>query len=675
MKRPIRNAFKINYLERSNNLYTASFSLPINDKDTNKLKNFSFVEIYDGERRIELFVIVKSSETYGGMMPTVQYELLDALFLLNMSVIEYLQLVNPTTREALEAVLSFQYVPYWQLGDNEFSRGFSYSWENENGLLNPLMSIVGDTAEPYIIERDTTRFPFLIHFRRPTTEVSARVKQGYNMQGFVVEQEGKNLVNWILPKGNAEGINAVDIARVNNNTRYLMDQESMDEYFPAMTIWKDERYTVEENLLGAAQGRLDTWKKPEVTWEVEAVDLTKVLAHENNIKANSNRKIKANELNLDSLIVVHTKKYGKLNLRILERGKSDSTAYPGELKLKITNEDYNPFSYDVKRQQEISKMTAMGAQSVIPWVFDREAEYDNPVEFQFFVFDQVENVNNAFLWINTERFRATSKGNESAPTTVTAATTGGGGAYVSTVTSQSGGSSVQSSTSSSGGGTSTSTSSGGGSTQTSSSGGGTSTSTNSGGGTSSSSTSGGLYNNIFSSMPENGTGTAHYHIIFGEHLQHSHTFSLAAHNHGFTVPNHTHNVSVPNHTHNFSTPNHTHGVTINIPAHTHDLNLSIPNHTHNVTVTIPSHTHDLIYGIFEYNSLPNELEIWIDDNKLPTTSTSINELDLRDYMRKDSSGKITRGNHTLRIRPNDLARLEIQIMLIVFIKSRIGEKL
>jgi hypothetical protein len=96
---------------------------------------------------LSCFVVVKSTESFGSAVPTINYELLDALFLLNLSVIEYLQLVNPTTKEALAAVLDYQYLPYWKLGDCEFSRGFSYSWENENGLLDPLMSVVGDTGE------------------------------------------------------------------------------------------------------------------------------------------------------------------------------------------------------------------------------------------------------------------------------------------------------------------------------------------------------------------------------------------------------------------------------------------------------------------------------------------------------------------------------------------------
>ena len=639
VKRPIKNATSVSYLERSNNLYTGKFSLPADDNDVSKLKQFSFVEIYDGDERIEIFVIVKSTESYGNQVPMVNYELLDALFLLNMSVIEFLQLVNPTTREALEAVLDCQYVPYWTLGDCEFSRGFSYSWENENGLLDPLMSVVGDTGESYIIERDTTQFPFVIHFRRPPSQVSARVIQGYNMDGFTIEQEGKNLVNWILPKGNAEGINAVDIRKVNGGVPYLMDQQSMDEYFPAMTIWKDERYEIEQNLKDAAQSRLNAWKEPKIEWNVDAIDLSKVMRKPENLAINRNREIKANQLKVNSLIIVDTKKHGKVTLRVLQRGKSDIAGRPGELSLQITNEDVNPFSYDDKRQQEISKMTSNGAQNIIPYIFDREADSDTPVEFRFTVSNEVVNVNSCLLWINSTRFRATSKGNESIPQQVSSSTSSAGGASVQSATSSSGGASVQSATSQA-----------------------------SGQSTQTSSANGSHRHRMFltnGSMGPFPTKDAWYKAEGSGYVE------MTVHQDAGDLYTEE---AADNHTHSVTTPAHTHNVSINIPAHTHNVSINIPNHTHEVSITIPGHTHEIVYGIFEYSSLPDKLDIWIDDNKIPITDINVDEFNLVPYMRKDGSGKVVRGSHTLKISPNDLARLEIQLILTVFIKSRLGGK-
>lgn len=638
-KRGIKKAFNISYSERSNNLFTGGFSLPADDALTDKIKQFSFIEVFDGSKRVELFTVVKSSESYGSSVPIVKYDLLDALFLLNLSVIEFLQLTNPTTREALQAVMDCQYLPYWKLGDVEFSRGFSYQWENENGLLSPLMSVLDDTAEPYVIERDTTQFPFVLNFRRPPSAITARVKQGYNMSGFSVEREGKNLVNWILPKGNAEGINAVDIAKLNGGKRYLMDQESMNEYFPAMTIWKDGRYTVAENLFEATKSRLNAWKEPKVDWDVSAVDLTKVMRHPENLAINRNRAIKANEFNLDSLVEVETKKYGKINLRVLERSKSDVTGKPGDMTLKITNEGINAFAYDEERQNEISKMTANGAQNIIPYIFDREADSSHPVEFSFEIPEDVVNVNSCFLYCNSTHYRATSKANKSTDSVVSSNTSSSGGSTVVSSTSDSGGASVQSSTSSSGGG------------QTSSANGDH------------------RHTALRYAFDYTGGWDVKERVYWGEGETNGiilNTLQPSNINTAGSSGAHTHTVSA-----------HTHTVSINIPAHTHKVTVNIPAHTHSVSITIPGHTHEILYGIFEYSNLPTKVDVWIDGNKVSVVNDAINfsRLDVVQYLTKDGDGKVTRNNHTLKIQPNDLVRFEIQIMLTIFIKSRIGGKL
>lgn len=655
-KRGIKKAYNISYSERSNNLFTGGFTLSADDDLTKKIKQFSFIEIYDGEKRVELFVVVKSAESYGSSVPFIKYDLMDALFLLNLSVIEFLQLTNPTTREAMQAVMDCQYLPYWKLGDVEFSRGFSYQWENENGLLSPLMSILDDTAEQYVIERDTTKLPFVLHFRKPTSKVSARVKQGYNMTGFTVEQEGKNLVNWILPKGNAEGINAVDISKLNGGKRYLMDQTSMNEFFPAMTIWKDDRYTVEENLFEAAKSRLNAWKEPKVDWEVSAVDLTKVMRNPENLAINQNREIKANELTLDSLVEVETKKYGKINLRVLERSKSDMTGKPGEMTMKITNEGVNAFAYDEERQQDIARMTANGAQNIIPYIFDREADDTEPVDFSFEIPEDCVNVNNAFLWIKPTNFRATSKGNKSSDTVISSATSSAGGGTTVGSTSESGGGATAGSTSSAGGGQTVGT--------TSSSGGGQTSS------------AGGDHNHVMfknvvgpiggSEKPYSAGGSAAV-MIYSNNSSDLTTYGSSG-NHSHTVSSHTHSVSI-------TINSHTHTVSINIPAHTHRFSVTIQAHTHDVKITIPGHTHPIIYGIFKYQSLPSSMDVWIDDIAVPVSGTSVSRLDVVKYLKKDSSGKVVRGSHKLKIKPNDLVRFEIQLMLTVFIKSRIGGKI
>jgi len=239
--------------------------------------------------------------------------------------------------------------------------------------------------------------------------------------------------------------------------------------------------------------------------------------------------------------------------------------------------------------------------------------------------------------------------------------TEGGGALIKS-TSDGGG--VVNSTSSGGGSTQTS-SSGGASTQTSSSGGGVSKSTASGGGsvvTSEAKTF--LEISAMSGVPENSIGDENYgyHVhevrMSGENWTHDHTINLPSHSHNFDVPNHTHTVSVPAHTH-----------TVNTPSHTHEVN--IPNHTHEIT--LPDHIHDIEHGIYELSTMPTSVQIRVDGNLLPITALNGNDIDIIPYLDTDSGGKITRGTwHTVEITPNDLARINANIISRLFIQSRMG---
>lgn len=130
--------------------------------------------------------------------------------------------------------------------------------------------------------------------------------------------------------------------------------------------------------------------------------------------------------------------------------------------------------------------------------------------------------------------------------------------------------------------------------------------------------------------------------------------------------NHSHNVTIPAHSHEFSTPNHTHNVSI--PSHTHDV--TIPSHTHEFS--LPDHTHEVKHEINEVGTLPSAVEIRVDGNLVPYSNLQADRLNLIPYLAKDSDGKVSRGRHEVTIRPNDLARIEADVMLRVFIQSHLG---
>src|SRR5690606_4837450 len=114
------------------------------------------------------------------------------------------------------------------------------------------------------------------------------------------------------------------------------------------------------------------------------------------------------------------------------------------------------------------------------------------------------------------------------------------------------------------------------------------------------------------------------------------------------IPNHTHEINIPNHTHE-----------IDIPAHQHDI-------------TLPDHTHEIQHGIFKLDRTPSKVTIKVDGNVVPITATSGDSIDLIPYLALDSENRVQRGWHTVEITPNDLGRINAQLMVQFFMQSRGG---
>lgn len=145
---------------------------------------------------------------------------------------------------------------------------------------------------------------------------------------------------------------------------------------------------------------------------------------------------------------------------------------------------------------------------------------------------------------------------------------------------------------------------------------------------------------------------------------------------------HTVNISIsgttgsggdPAHTHSFSDSDSDsiggHAHEMYSVAHTHDVD--IPNHFH--AISLPDHTHGIEYGIYLNPVTATSITVTVDGNVIPGLDLNENGVDLIPYLAVDSDGKITRGTwHEIQISPNNLARVEANIVTQLFIQSRGG---
>lgn len=669
----LENAYQIGYETPFNEIWQAWFTMPLDDSKNALCHHFNYVEVYDGEERIDLFRIMPTSTIKNANNQSITYTCEHVLGCLHDDGIDdYVQWSNYPTETVIEDMLSFQEEPRWQLGTVEISRFFHYGLEKE-GLLGAVLSVPKPFDEPYQWTWDTTSYPWTLNLMKASDEVVGEAVWGHNIIGITKETDPYPMATRIYAYGYGEGVNQLNIEEVNpTGKRYVENSQARYNYGVIKYIWVDRRFEDAEMLYRTALAKLKSMSRIKTSYTADIVEL-KSLGD-------------LNRYDVGKLIKIEDDDIGTTVQRVYNYRKPDvDRTFEITVNIGDKLDDLGTSQADMDRRQAINETYSQGATNIDSHSFADNCDPAHPAKIRFYLDDGLVNVNTMSLSYQIEPFRAYSKAIE------------GGGALVDST--ESGGASTQ--TSSSGGGTTATSSSGGGTTATSSSGGGTSTSTQSGGGTSRSTNSGGgttesssaggdhrhrmfsgqgfVENNLPGQslrltaangrdiMVNSGSAGAVEYFTEGSSGTHSHSVSIPNHSHSFTVPSHSHDFSTPNHTHDVTVPNHTHDVSI--PNHTH--NVSIPAHTHEIK--LPDHTHEIEHGIFVLNRQPSSVEIRVDGNLVESqTQTNGRDIDLIPFLEKDSSGKVTRNWHEITITPDDLGRVNADVISRLFIQSREG---
>lgn len=599
------NAMSVGYSLETNSLWTATFTMPADDKKNEYCAPLNFVEIFDGNERIDLFRIIgEDLERSDGATRFYNCEHVLAT-LLNDILFQYHQCgghgVN--TASVLKYILSKQTTERWRLGACEFTRYFEYNWENST-LLSALFAVPECFDRDYIWTWDTTAYPWTISLVEPSDELKSEIRYAKNMTTIRKQKDVTGLANRIYALGYGEGVNQLTIKGVNGGVPYIEDAISIATYGLCSTILVDSRYEVAENLKAYAQQILRESAEPYVSYEIGAVDLHR-------LTGDAFSKFRPGEI----VRVVDMEDGINLRTRIVNVSKDDAQGDPGAVTVTLANktQDIAGSISDLQSRALIGETYAQGATNQQVYNFSDNADTTHPATLRLYISESVVRINQMFLNIEFEPFRAYEKA------------IGGGGGQ----------------TTSSGGGSTTSA--GGGST------------TGSGGGQ----TSTGTTLRSSNVLPSETSGQAvHNHgIPYGTRLAMTELVDGE-----YVITGWVDWVPSGAHTH----PEHSH----KISDHTHD----VKEHTHRVeahTHTIKDHTHKIEFGIFE-GTKASKATIKVDGKEIPTP-TSYQNIDIVAYLAQDDSGKIRRNAwHTIEILPDEMSRIVGAVFLQTFCNSRGG---
>lgn len=649
----LQNAYDISYDKSTNSIWTAAFSLPFSDPKTRYCQAFNYIELWEenssgNPENVGLFRIMPSTEEVLGTEANIVYHLEHVLStLLDDVMIGYHEIGNLGifTNQVIGYILENQTERNWVLGNCEYSHQFLYGWQDEN-LLSALFSVVQPFEETdYYWSFDTTQFPWRLDLLKTNKEPVTDIRYKKNLNGLTRTIDPSNLTTRLYCYGYGQGDNKLGISELNNGIAYL-ESPNVLKYGVITQIWTDERFTIAESLYDVGKTMLKQLEEPSISYEI---DIQAVYAAANLQIGDTVRIVSSG---LDELMVVKS------------ISKDDVTGAPqsGTILLGDATIDISNSIAELADKQRIAETYSQGAESIFTDSFVDNADPVNPAEVVFTIPDNVVHVNEIRFSCQLTNFRAYSKAIAGGGSGMTTTENGGS----TTPTTSSGGSFTP--TSSSGGSSTPTTSSGGGVSTTSRSGGASDDTTDSGGGKvettyeyryMSGITGDGTYNSSVPGVPD----SKHSHGL----PMHGHYIDIPNHRHDFRIRDHKHDIDIPNHTHYVKIGEHNH--TINIPTHTHTVSIG----THKHDISLPNHTHAIEYGIYKGPQAAT-MTVYLDDTQIGVYDSNISELNLIDYMSKNANGNIMRGQHTIRIVPNTLTRVECTFQIRLFTNMHGGRQ-
>ncbi|WMJ83412.1 phage tail spike protein [Oscillospiraceae bacterium LTW-04] len=490
----LQNAFDIEYSINLNGLHTARFSLPAEDEKNAYCTPFNYVELFDGDERVELFRIMPYTFTRTADTHAYTYECEHVLAVLMDDVLfGWHELGNMATPQIMRYVLDRQVVTRWQLGRCDFTDLYQYAWENEN-LLSALLSIPASFAAAYRWTFDTTVTPWVLNLIRADEAFSGKeIRYRKNMSEITKTVDATNLTTRLYCLGYGEGDNQLTIG----SPPYL-DADTIDRYGIISKIYVDRSQQTRESLRAAGRAVLEATKEPYVSYMVQATDKAAAIGEM--------VRVIDDEDGIEFYAVVAAVTVSQDNVTVQIANKVQDVAAT---------------IADLSDRQRIADLYAQGATNIDSHDFADNCDASNPATLRFYIPAEAVRINAVKLTYSFLPFRSFSKGVAS-----------GGG---SSVTSKSGGG--RSATSDAGGGDSVTSESGGRATV-------------------SYSPTYNSVSSSYPKYDDGEGIEEHYHTVGTGTMAHSHT--VPGHTHKVAIPDHRHSFDIPSHTHKVDVPTHTH---------------------------------------------------------------------------------------------------------------------
>jgi phage minor structural protein len=346
-----------------------------------------------------------------------------------------------------------------------------------NAIVRKIKNVLGGDLR--VQERSGQLFLDYLIAQGANNNVEIRLR--YNLKEIIREYDPTDVITRVIPLGYGEGINQLDITKVNNEVDYIEDSEAIAQYGVIEDVITNKDIQNADTLKIYGQTVLNEKKQPKFSFEQTAIDLSVLPGHENEkYELGDTLKTLVDVMNLD------------VYSRVIERER-DLLNAPWNPKLIFSTRPITLTDQiiDLKQRNLTLENAPQGSTCIFALSKAENADAEHPVEFDLDIPKETININRVYLNVHGRKYRAYEK----------AASSGGSGA----LTSESGGGVINAET-------------------------------NMPEFTLFPDTIDTTFN-----IPDPGNDpNYHYHEILVTALAHSHKINLPSHKHNVTLPNHAH---------------------------------------------------------------------------------------------------------------------------------------
>lgn len=615
------NAYDIIETKPLNGIWQLEFKLPGGDEKARYLDARRLVRYQDGE----LYRIVDWATTTTDV-ESVTYKCEHVLAALSDRIMPgEVSVENVSTSQVLRTILNYQ--RDWVLGECDFAYQYGYAWTSET-LLNAIWSVPNCFTDAVKIVTDTTSYPWRLSFKKINTDgkPDSIILAGLNFLQSRRTSKHSTLCTRVYPKGYGEGVNQLDIKKINGGKAYInAPADVIERYGIIEREYVDRSIQDAQQLYNVAYAYLmEACRK----LEEYAIDAADVYA----LTGNPMHKPEPGDVML----------FQPDDYRTYVTEVKTQHDKPGDLKLKLANKpsDLADMLTDIANKARIESTYAQGSTILWGGPLCGNADGKNALKYPMWMPRSIIHANVVRVKIELSRFRTDSKGIKSGGGTARTTSSNGGSTYTSTTDAQMNEviTSYQAWTSSP---------------------------------LSIRDKSELLYTDNSGRLQtkEGGGGNTKgasaewtgYSSVTGSHRHyHPHIHALDVHSH-----------AIEGHIHEY---NHLHSVevTVKIPGkegHAHKVTVGAHSHQ----VEIPDHIHEQNYGIFTAGEMPSTAAVKI-NGKSAFSMERTWEGEITSYLVEDN-GEIARGKFVnIEVLPNINAFITIVVAAQAFISGKEGGK-